>query len=60
MCRMPIHSSEFLKDELDETSISAAELAPQLRLLENQISEMTHGRLSIPADTALRGYDRVG
>lgn len=53
MSRTPIHPGEILKDELDEIGISAAELARQLRMPENQILGVNRGRRSITADAAL-------
>ena len=54
MSRTPIHPGEILKDDLNEIGISAAELARQLRVPENRISEVIRGRRNITADTALR------
>ena len=54
MSRTPIHPGEILKDELKEIGISAAELARQLRVPENRMSEVIRGRRNITADTALR------
>ena len=54
MGRTPIHPGEILKDELAELGMSAAELARQLRVPENRISEVIRGRRNITADTALR------
>lgn len=54
MSRTPIHPGEILKDELDEIGISAAELARQLHVPENRMSEVIRGRRNITADTALR------
>ena len=54
MSRNPIHPGEILKDELNEIGISAAELARQLRVPENRMSEVIRGRRNITADTALR------
>ncbi len=54
MSRTPIHPGVILKDELAEIGISAAELARQLRVPENRISEVIRGRRNITADTALR------
>lgn len=54
MSRTPIHPGEILKDELDEIGISAAELARQLKVPENRMSEIMRGRRNITADTALR------
>jgi plasmid maintenance system antidote protein VapI len=39
MGRTPIHPGEILKNELEEVGISAAELARQLRVPENRLSE---------------------
>ena len=52
--RTPIHPGEILKDELQELGISGAELARQLRVPENRMSEIMRGRRNITADTALR------
>lgn len=54
MGRTPIHPGEILKGELAEMGMSAAELARQLRVPENRISEVIRGRRNITADTALR------
>ena len=54
MSRTPIHPGEILKDELEEIGISAAELARQLKVPENRMSEVMRGRRNITADTALR------
>ena len=54
MGRTSIHPGEILKDELAEMGMNAAELARQLRVPENRISEVIRGRRNITADTALR------
>lgn len=54
MNRTPIHPGEILKGEMEEIGISAAELARQLRVPENRMSEVIRGRRGITADTALR------
>ncbi|MYB33747.1 MAG: HigA family addiction module antidote protein [Gammaproteobacteria bacterium] len=54
MNRTPIHPGTILKDELDEIGISPAELARQLKVPENRMSEVIRGRRGITADTALR------
>ena len=54
MSRTPIHPGEILKEELDVICISVAEMARQLRVPKNRISEVIRGRRSITADTALR------
>lgn len=52
--RMPVHPGTILMDELDEMGISAAELARQLKVPENRMSEILRGHRGITADTALR------
>lgn len=54
MARRPIHPGEFLKDELDELGISAAELARRIHVPANRVSQILAGRRNISADTALR------
>ena len=54
MSRTPIHPGQILKDELDEIGISEAELARQLRVPENRISEVIRRRRNLTAEMALR------
>ena len=54
MSRTPIHPGEILKDDLNEIGISTAELARQLRVPENRISEVIRGQRNITTDTTLR------
>lgn len=54
MGRPAIHPGEILADELQELNISAAELARNLKVPTNQITEIINGERSITADTALR------
>ena len=54
MARKPIHPGEILADELTELSVSAAELARQINVPANRISQILSGKRSITADTALR------
>ncbi len=54
MARTPIHPGEILADELKEISISAAELARQLEVPANRISQIIARKRAISADTALR------
>lgn len=54
MPREPIHPGEFLADELEELSMSAAELARLLHVPANRISQILAGKRAITADTALR------
>jgi len=54
MAREPIHPGEILADELNELDISSAELARQINVPANRISQIITGKRSITADTALR------
>lgn len=54
MARTPIHPGEILADELKERSLTGAELARQLRVPLNRITQVLTGRRNITADTALR------
>ena len=54
MARTPIHPGEILADELTELGISAAELARQINVPPNRISQILSGKRSVTADTALR------
>jgi antitoxin HigA-1 len=54
MAREPIHPGEILADELNEIGISSAELARQINVPANRISQIISGKRSITADTALR------
>lgn len=54
MARPPIHPGEILADELAEAGVSAAELARQIDVPANRISQILNGKRSISGDTALR------
>lgn len=49
-----IHPGEHLGDELKELGMSAAELARQLDVPTNRVTEILNGRRAITGDTALR------
>ncbi len=49
-----IHPGEHLAVEPDELGMSAAELARQLEVLANRITEILNGRRAITGDTAVR------
>ena len=49
-----IHPGEQLAEELRELEMSAAELARQLEVPTNRITEILNGRRAITGDTALR------
>ena len=50
----PIHPGEVLSDELTELGISPTELARQLRVPHNRISQIVQGKRAVTGDTALR------
>jgi antitoxin HigA-1 len=54
MARPPIHPGEILADELEEIGISQTELARQIAVPANRISQIIAGKRSITGDTALR------
>jgi antitoxin HigA-1 len=54
MARTPIHPGEHLGQELKEIGMSAAELARQLDVPTNRVTEIMNGQRAITADTALR------
>lgn len=49
-----IHPGEHLAEELGELGMSAAELARQLEVPTNRITEILNGRRAITGDTAPR------
>ena len=54
MTRPPIPPGEILGDELREIGISANQLARQLKVPQNRISQIIAGKRAITGDTALR------
>ena len=54
MTLTPIHPGEHLAEELKELGMSAAELARQLHVPTNRVTEILNGRRAITGDTALR------
>ena len=50
----PVHPGEILADELEELNKSAAELARELHVPANRISQLVAGKRAMTADTALR------
>ncbi|HKI26548.1 MAG TPA: HigA family addiction module antitoxin [Candidatus Sulfotelmatobacter sp.] len=54
MALTAIHPGEHLAEELRELQMSAAELARQLRVPTNRITEILNGRRAVTGDTALR------
>ena len=54
MSRLAIHPGEVLADELEEIGVSPTELARQLAVPPNRISQIIQGKRAISGDTALR------
>lgn len=49
-----VHPGEILKDELDELGITPTELARQIDVPPNRISQIIAGKRAVTGDTALR------
>jgi antitoxin HigA-1 len=54
VARTAIHPGEHLAEELRELEMSATELARQLDVPVNRITQIMNGQRSITADTAIR------
>lgn len=54
MARTPVHPGEILAEELGELGVSPTELARQLKVPANRITNIINGKRSVSADTALR------
>jgi antitoxin HigA-1 len=54
MARPAIHPGEILADELEELGISPTELARQLKVPTNRITQIINGKRNISGDSALR------
>ena len=54
MRRTAVHPGEVLADELEEIGVSPTELARQLAVPANRISQIIQGKRAISGDTALR------
>ena len=50
----PVHPGEVLTEELQELGISASELARQIGVPANRISQIMAGKRAVTGDTALR------
>jgi addiction module HigA family antidote len=53
MGRPAIHPGEALRDELEELGVTPTELARQISVPPNRISQIISGRRAITGDTAL-------
>lgn len=54
MPRPTIHPGEILADELEELGVSPTELARQIKVPANRMTQIVRGKRSITGDTALR------
>src|SRR5215471_828269 len=54
MPRPAIHPGEILADELEELSMTCTELARQIKVPTNRITQIVQGKRSLSGDTALR------
>jgi addiction module HigA family antidote len=54
MARPAIHPGEILAEELTEIAVTPTELARQLRVPANRITQIVQGKRAITGDTALR------
>jgi addiction module HigA family antidote len=54
MSRPAIHPGEILADELAEIGLSASELARQISVPANRLTQIINGQRNISGDTALR------
>ncbi|MGH6770521.1 MAG: HigA family addiction module antitoxin [Xanthobacteraceae bacterium] len=54
MPRPAIHPGEILAEELEELSVTPTELARQLNVPANRLTQIIQGKRTITGDTALR------
>lgn len=54
MARTAIHPGEHLTEQLDALKMSAAELARQIKVPTNRVTQILNGERAITGDTALR------
>jgi addiction module HigA family antidote len=54
MARSAIRPGEILKDELEDLGVTPTELARQIAVPPNRISQIISGRRAVTGDTALR------
>ncbi|MGB9367520.1 MAG: HigA family addiction module antitoxin [Xanthobacteraceae bacterium] len=54
MARPAIHPGEILADELEELAVSPTELARQIKVPANRITQIVQGKRAVTGDTALR------
>jgi addiction module HigA family antidote len=54
MSHSPVHPGRILAEELDALGVKPAELARQINVPPNRISQIINGKRAISGDTALR------
>ncbi|MEN3975131.1 HigA family addiction module antitoxin [Emcibacter sp. SYSU 3D8] len=54
MSKAPVHPGQYLADALQDIGVTPTELARQIDVPANRLSEIIRGRRSITGDTALR------
>ena len=54
MFRRAVHPGEVLKDELDALGVTPTELARQIDVPPNRVSQIIAGKRAVTGDTALR------
>lgn len=54
MFKRVVHPGEVLKDELDELGVTLSELARQIDVPANRVSQIVGGKRAVTGDTALR------
>jgi len=54
MARPAIHPGEILADELEKLAVSPTELARQIKVPANRITQIVQGKRAVTGDTALR------
>ena len=54
MAMRPVHPGEVLGEELSELGVSPSELARQINVPANRITQILHGQRAVTGDTAVR------
>ena len=54
MAHSPLHPGDFLADQLKKLGMNATELAREIHVPPNRISQIVAGKRAVTADTALR------
>jgi addiction module HigA family antidote len=54
MIPRPVHPGEILREELELLGVTPTELARQLKIPANRITQIVQGKRAIAGDTALR------